>query len=472
MHLSAQEISLIRAELEPLLSGAQVQGVKKTSQGWILALRQPGQNWYLNLSFAPSQLWVSHEPVATQPADGSVQVLRHLTGQRLLSLTQSPLERLVQLHFSRGDTLHLELTGRHANGWLCNPEGGIQAQWRSDHSERHLRVGQGYQPPVLGTPPPQAQQDRLQLAGLAPDGSRSAALVNAQGQAEHQAEIHRLRQRITQAWKRYQAQIAADELRLESAETLGPRLRREAELLQGAYGHYVPGSSQITVIDYYDPAQAAVTLTLDPQSDLPSQIARRFAQARKQERTVTWLTEQLLARWEQQALWAAQVPEWLCQLETAPLTAVATSAQALLSTLPAHKEVTPQKPGERSPWHTFTAASGHALWVGRSAKDNQALLKSARGHDVWLHVQDHPGSHVLVKLARGESCPPQALLDAATLALHFSQARGQQEAAILYTPAKYVQRRKGAAPGEVYLQAHKVLGLRLEAGRLERLLKE
>lgn len=473
MHLSAQEISLIREELHPLLSGAQVQGVKKITNGWALALRQPGHSWYLHLSFAPSQLWVSSEPSPTQPADGSVQLLRQsLTGQRLLSLTQPPSERLLQLHFSNGEIVHLELTGRHANGWLCAPDGLAKARWRNDRSERHQQIGQHYQLPALPAPSPLAQLDRLQLATLTPDGSRSAALIAAQNQAAQQADARLLHQRITQAWNRYQTHTQADEQRLALAETLGPRLRREAELLQGAYGHYRPGSNQITVVDYYDPSQAAVTLALEPQYDLPTQIAQRFAQARKQERTVTWLTARLLERWEQQEIWTAQVPQWLLRLHTEPLHTVAEAAQALLSTLPEPKQMAAPKNSERSPWHTFTATSGHALWVGRSAKDNQALLKAARGSDLWLHVQDQPGSHVLVKLARGESCPQEALLDAATLALHFSQARGQQEADILYTPAKYVQRRKGAAPGEVYLQAHKILGLRLEPERLARLLGE
>ena len=67
--------------------------------------------------------------------------------------------------------------------------------------------------------------------------------------------------------------------------------------------------------------------------------------------------------------------------------------------------------------------------------------------------------------------PQETLLDAAHLAVHFSRARNASRAEVHYTQAKHVQKSKGAPAGQVHLAQYKTLHLRLEAERLERLLR-
>jgi predicted ribosome quality control (RQC) complex YloA/Tae2 family protein len=62
------------------------------------------------------------------------------------------------------------------------------------------------------------------------------------------------------------------------------------------------------------------------------------------------------------------------------------------------------------------------------------------------------------------------LLDAAQLALHFSDARGEASAEVTHTERRYVRKPKGSAPGAVTLDREKVLLLRSEPERLKRLL--
>jgi predicted ribosome quality control (RQC) complex YloA/Tae2 family protein len=78
---------------------------------------------------------------------------------------------------------------------------------------------------------------------------------------------------------------------------------------------------------------------------------------------------------------------------------------------------------------------------------------------------------VVVRL--GKAAPDQeTLLDAAHLAAHFSDARGEPQAEVDATRVKYVRKVKGAAPGAVTYSQEKVLLLRFEATRLARLLSE
>jgi predicted ribosome quality control (RQC) complex YloA/Tae2 family protein len=109
--------------------------------------------------------------------------------------------------------------------------------------------------------------------------------------------------------------------------------------------------------------------------------------------------------------------------------------------------------------------------VGRGAADNDATRRLARGNDLWLHARGQTGAHVVVRLGKAP-VDQETLLDAAHLAVHFSEARGEPQVEVAATLVKHVRKARGAAPGAVTYSQEKVLRLRLEATRLARLLAE
>ena len=109
--------------------------------------------------------------------------------------------------------------------------------------------------------------------------------------------------------------------------------------------------------------------------------------------------------------------------------------------------------------------------MGRGAADNDRLtLRTARSHDLWLHARGVSGAHVVVRLDRGRSCPAETLVDAATLAAHFSDFRKEEVVDVLYTPRRFVRKHRGSPIGSVTLEREKVIAVRVEPPRLERLL--
>jgi len=132
------------------------------------------------------------------------------------------------------------------------------------------------------------------------------------------------------------------------------------------------------------------------------------------------------------------------------------------------------KPKERDeplpPYRKFEPPSG-VIWVGRNAKRNDELtFDVAKPYHLWLHARGVAGAHVVVPLGRGRSCPADLLVDAAHLAAHFSDARGELSVEITYVPRKYVRKPRGAPPGLVLVDREKVMVLRVEPESLERLL--
>lgn len=101
--------------------------------------------------------------------------------------------------------------------------------------------------------------------------------------------------------------------------------------------------------------------------------------------------------------------------------------------------------------------------VGRSAKENEEILRRASPNDLWLHARGVPGAHVLIKNG-GRAVPEEVLLRAAQLAAWFSKARGARKVEVSYTEARYLRKPKGSPAGMVTLLRENVLVVSGEEG--------
>lgn len=101
---------------------------------------------------------------------------------------------------------------------------------------------------------------------------------------------------------------------------------------------------------------------------------------------------------------------------------------------------------------------GFQIWIGKHSKANDELtLKYARKDDTWLHAKDVSGSHVVIKNAGNKTVPTPVLEKAAALAAHHSKRRSDSLCPVIYTPRKYVRKRKGDPPGAVVVDREQVI---------------
>ncbi len=96
-------------------------------------------------------------------------------------------------------------------------------------------------------------------------------------------------------------------------------------------------------------------------------------------------------------------------------------------------------------------------------------MKVANPDDLWLHARGTPGSHVVVRLDKGATVPPETLKDAATLTLWFSDLRKSGKGEVIYTLRKFVKKGKGFKPGSVTVEREKSLWIEVKDERLKRL---
>jgi len=92
---------------------------------------------------------------------------------------------------------------------------------------------------------------------------------------------------------------------------------------------------------------------------------------------------------------------------------------------------------------------GYTVQVGKSAAQNDALLREARPDDLWLHAKGVSGSHVIVRRHDRGPIPAAVVEEAARLAARFSKAKEDKWVEVVYASAKYVRKPKGARAGLV-----------------------
>lgn len=366
--------------------------------------------------------------------------------------------------------------------WLvvAGPEGGLARLALAPHRKGEARVIAATGELVVRWPPAPAS-----AAGGSGGGALSLDLQSVGAALVEESD------RIA-AVRAKTALARALKARVQAMERRADAVRGDLERLSGidhlqkigrlllAQGAKVPrGADRVTLNDWE--AGGSIEVTLDPAKPAKAQAETFFAKARRFQRGEVVMrrrleeTESAVSALRALAALVAEAPADLPSLE--PLAARArslgvtdapdTSPTASASGRPARQA----RPAERRPYNLFRSAGGSPILVGRGGKDNDALTtKHARPHDLWLHAKGMAGAHVIVPLEKGTSCPPDVLVDAATLAAHFSDARGEAVCDVSYVERRYVRKPRKSAPGAVTFDREKIMAVRIEPGRLTRLL--
>ncbi len=466
MSLSADEIASVIAELSPRWTGAQIQKVHMDGPRTLkMKLRVPGESGVLRLSIEARGAHlcvVDARGSADEVASAFCMVLRkHLGGGRLLRIERIGDDRIVSLRGSRAELI-VEMTGRRARFVLCDESRRVIAVSSTDLSRTGLARGSLWAAPPAGGRSPRPPRFT--------EGSVNDAIAQAYAKLGEVAEVvgrrdilaGRLRKRLKKQ-RRLVSKIESD------IDRGGDPLvwQRWGELLKANLHRVERGATALTVDDWYDDG-ATVEIALNPTLGPSQNLEQLFTRARKARRGREISHDRLAAaqkeaeRLERQLGSVADLDED----DLASLASLETSLGGLTS-----PRLRKKKQTARRPHKTFLDLRGQKILVGRSAADNDRLtVQIAKPNDLWLHARDVHGSHVVLPLARNEDIDAERLLDAATLAAHFSEARGNGAVEVRYTRRRYVQKPRGAPPGTVLLLREKVLNLRVEADRLERIL--
>ncbi|WP_437630387.1 NFACT RNA binding domain-containing protein [Sorangium sp. So ce854] len=358
----------------------------------------------------------------------------------------------------------LELApGRRGEARLLDAAGGLILRW-----------------------PPQGSAPPAEVAYPADPLAAGAALVEASdaaAAAQEKAALARAVRARRAALERRAEAVRGDLGRLGSVA----RLQKTGQLLL-AQGARVPRGAARALLDDWETG-GTIEVALDPARPAKAQAEAFFARARRYQRGEAVMRARLaeteraleaIAALQADVAAAEARPEALEPLaqrarslgvSRADLAGVGAAGGAGEPGASVARGARAGRVAPRLPFHAYRSATGAAILVGRGAADNDALTtRHARPHDLWLHAKGVAGSHVVVPLPKGASCPADVLVDAATLAAHFSDARGEAVCEVSYVPRRYVRKPRGSAPGAVTYDREKVIAVRIEPERLSRLL--
>jgi predicted ribosome quality control (RQC) complex YloA/Tae2 family protein len=481
MSLHASEIAAIVEELQPLV-GARVDAVRVHAER-ALTLELFGRSGATTLLLSAetdlTRLHAVQRRPPQPPAPLALQALlrRELEGARLASLSAAAGERVVELQFDApAGALRLvaELTGRHGNIFLVGADGVIRASaGRNLSQRRELVVGKPYVAPAERAPltePLPAGGERPGERGRFPLSAaleaRYAGLEAERAATEGRKRLREpLRAALARA-RRAVVKLAEEAARVPAAE----EDRRRADLLKQQLHGLPRGTREVVLTEWTEEGPREVRVVLDPALGPRENMERYYRRYRRIVESAT----RVAARAAEVRGIEVELVALLAEVERAPLEALP-RLEREARRLGAAPRPAPRPRSKRDlplpPYRLFRSIAGAALLVGRNAEANDALtVKHARGNDLWLHARGLAGSHVVVKLEKGRLPDGETLLDAAHLAAHFSDGRGEPQLEVVATRAKYVRKVKGSAPGAVTFSQERTILLRLDRARIERLL--
>ncbi len=490
--LSLVELRRAARILDSRLAGSTLHRViQPDSYSLVLVCHGEGRSDIVLLSCSPEHARLCDlQEVPAPPAaiPSFCQYLRAHLQRGVLEKIDVPFEdRLAFIRLSARDgayELVLSILGPRSNVYLLDSERRVLHSMRPlEETRKELSLGTPWANPV----------GRLRSAGAdrwegVSDEEYPGAVDLAYRRLEkvHEAEaqarlIDTALRKQEEYLSRKASNLSEDLAEAQQAEDL----RRRGELLKSVL-HRVPvGTESVTAEDFATGERVVIALDprLSPADNLEALFRRYQKVSRGREHIEGQLADVRLSLEEilelrealRRTMSALQVdPGRIEDIATLP------KVRRLLhrKAAPAAAKVTAPKPGvgkrevpAKLLPKRYRAEHGLEIWVGKSDDGNDYLTtRLAHGNDLFFHLEGYPGSHVVLRTGGRKDPPPEAVLDACELAVHFSKLKDATRADVHVARIKDVKKPKGAKPGLVYVSRGRTIHLRRSPRRLENVL--
>ena len=250
--------------------------------------------------------------------------------------------------------------------------------------------------------------------------------------------LNQNRERVVKKIARQREELATSEKREQK--------RLYGDLLNANFGLIQKGADRVEVTNYYDEHCGTVVIPLDP-AKTPAQNAQKYYKDYRKAQTAEVVLKEQIAAGEEELLYLETVADALSRAKSTR--EIAELREELASggyiRLPRGKRKAPAA----LPPMEFISTDGFLIYVGRNNRQNDLLtLKIARGRDIWLHVKNFPGSHVII-VCNGQPLSDRTVTEAATLAAFYSKAQNSAQVPVDFTEVRHVRKPAGAKPGRV-----------------------
>ncbi len=214
------------------------------------------------------------------------------------------------------------------------------------------------------------------------------------------------------------------------------------------------GMTSITAENFYEENSPEIKITLDPRLTPSQNMQRYYGEYRKADTAEKILTGQI-AKGEEELAYIDSVFDALTRTkgeDEVNELRLELSEQGYIRSA----KVKGKPPKSRPPLE-FVSPDGFKVLVGRNNKQNDQLTtKLADKTDIWLHVKNITGSHVIIR-AEGKEVPENTIRWAAGVAAFHSRAKNSSQVPVDYVPVKLVKKPAGAKPGMVIFTGNRTI---------------
>ena len=242
--------------------------------------------------------------------------------------------------------------------------------------------------------------------------------------------------------------------------------REDGFSLQG--GHAEVSRAQNGQMELIVPSEAEdgdLVIPLDPRHSPVEQAERMFDRAAKLERAAKIIPRRR-ARLEADQAYFQQLETDLSLAQNQPEIVAVREALREAGWLRGRSRQRPDRrdkvQADRSQPLRFLSSEGFPILVGRNARQNEIVTFTEAGRDdLWLHVRDAPGAHVVIRCG-GQAVGASTRTFAAQLAAYYSRQRGNQSVSVAVTRRRFVTRMVGGRPGQAHFRNEETISVAAE----------
>ncbi|MDA8115428.1 MAG: NFACT RNA binding domain-containing protein [Acidithiobacillus sp.] len=250
------------------------------------------------------------------------------------------------------------------------------------------------------------------------------------------------------ALQRERLQHRIQKMRQDMTRWEDPEVYRTQAFALFALPDTMASDTQISAPDHTSATGALLTIAVTPGKFLHQQAQWYMQQAQRSQRAQREITSRLQE--------AEKLLERLVGNEPQPSSVEGSATHArLVSGSPAPKG----KPEDAT--FSQTVIDGFTILWGKNARENDRLtFRTAKPWDLWFHIQDLGGSHVVLRRENSQTSVPEPVLAAAArIALQQSQSRAIS-GEVDWTEIRHVHRKPSGGPGQVTYRHFKSIRVR------------
>ena len=253
--------------------------------------------------------------------------------------------------------------------------------------------------------------------------------------------------------ERIRRRVSAQKLELEDCRNRD-EFRLKGDLIMSNLWRLEKGMTSCRLENYFEEGSPEVEISLDPRLT-PSQNAQKYYSEYRKADTAEKMLKTLIEKGEEEERYIDSVFDSLSRASTESELAEIRAELAQEGYIKASRSK--QKQPKALPPIEYMTSGGFRVLSGRNNRQNDQLtLKSADKSDVWLHVKNITGSHVILELG-GREPDIKDISEAAQIAAYNSSARNGSTVPVDYTQVRYVKKPSGAKPGGVIYTNQKTL---------------